>query len=195
MLLEQLGRSLGDAPSEVDWRTLRDDYAECFGPEATRDGRRTTQGDRQLLTFDRILRHPPEKVWEALTTPEGMGRWWQAELDIEPHVDGCLKMYFRQFDHRMVGVITDFDPPRRFGFTWTESAAGKDSYVLFELTPDPLGTHLRLIHAMQAGIEPIGFAAGWHWHLDGLDDAVKGIATAWDQKRFDVLKMVYGMTL
>jgi uncharacterized protein YndB with AHSA1/START domain len=195
MLLESLARSLGDEPEPTDWRALRDGYARRFGPEATRDGRRMIQGDRQLVTFDRILRHPVEKVWDALTTPEGMSRWWQAEIDIESHVDGCLKMYFRRFDHRMVGVVTAFEPPRRFGFTWTESAAGEDSYVLFELKPDPLGTHLRLIHDMPAGIEVVGFMAGWHWHLDGLADAAGGIATEWNQPRFDVLKMVYRMTL
>ena len=195
MLLESLAKSLGDDPAELDWRELRDHYAERFGPEATRDGRRTVQGDRQLVTFDRILHHRQEKVWEALTTPEGMRRWWQAEIDIEPHVDGCLKMYFPKFDHRMVGVITTFDPPHRFGFTWNESAAGEDTYVLFELTPDPLGTHLRLIHDMQAGIEVVGFMAGWHWHLDGLDDAARGIATEWNEPRFDMLKVVYRITL
>jgi len=195
MLLESLAKSLGDDPAELDWRELRDHYAERFGPEATRDGRRTVQGDRQLVTFDRILHHRQEKVWEAMTTPEGMRRWWQAEIDIEPHVDGCLKMYFPKFDHRMVGVITTFDPPHRFGFTWNESAAGEDTYVLFELTPDPLGTHLRLIHDMQAGIEVVGFMAGWHWHLDGLDDAARGIATEWNEPRFDMLKVVYRITL
>jgi uncharacterized protein YndB with AHSA1/START domain len=195
MLLEQLAKSLGDIPAEINWRETRDSYAKRFGPEATRDGRRAIHGDRQLLTFDRVLRHPREKVWDALTTPEGMSRWWQADVEIEPHVDGCLKLYFRQFDHRMVGVVTDFDPPHRFGFTWTESAAGKDSYVLFELTPDSLGTHLRLIHDLPAEVATVGFAAGWHWHLDGLDDAAKGIATVWDQPRFDVLKKVYQMTL
>ena len=195
MLLEALARSLGDEPQPADWRTVRDTYADRFGAEATRDGRRTIEGDRQIIRFDRILRHPVEKVWDALTTPEGMRRWWQAEIDIEPHVDGCLKMYFPKFDHRMVGVITTFEPPHRFGFTWNESAAGEDSYVLFELSPDAAGTHLRLIHDMQAGVEVVGFMAGWHWHLDGLDDAARGVATEWNQPRFDVLKMVYRMTL
>lgn len=195
MLLEALAKSLGDAPQAADWRQLRDNYARDFGPEATRDGRRTVQGDRQLLTFDRILRHPVEKVWDALTTPEGMSRWWQAEIDIEPHVDGCLKMYFERFDHRMVAVVTDFDPPHRFGFTWTESAAGKDSFVLITLQPDPLGTHLRLIHDLPEEAQALGFAAGWHWHLDGLDEAAQGRATEWDQLRFDMLKLVYRATL
>lgn len=195
MLLEALARSLGDATEPADWRALRDRYALEFGAEATRDGRRIIQGERQVLTFDRILRHPVEKVWDALTTPEGMARWWQAEIDIEPHVDGCLKLYFPRFDHRMVGVVTDFEPPRRFGFTWTESAAGQDSFVLFTLEPDPLGTHLRLIHDMSAEAAPLGFMAGWHWHLDGLDDAANGIATEWNQQRFDMLKKIYTITL
>ena len=190
ILLEQLAKSLGDTPAELSWRDLRDDYAERFGPEATRDGRLAKSGDRQILRFDRILRHPPETVWEALTTAEGIGRWWQADAEIEPHVDGCLKLHFREFGHRMAGEITAFDPPRRFGFAWPENGE-----VLFELTPDPLGTHLRLTHDLPIEKDVMPFAAGWHWHLDGMDDAVKGIATEWDQKRFEILKKVYQLTL
>ena len=195
ILLEQLAKSLGDEPAPVDWRALRDDYADRFGPEATRDGRVSQAGDRQLLTFDRILRHPPEKVWEALTTPEGIGRWWQSDAEIEPRQGGRFHLRFRPFDHSMTGVVTIYDPPERFGFTWPDTAAGTDSHVLFQLRPDPLGTHLRLVHDLPAEADATEFAAGWHWHLDGVDDAARGLGTPWDEQRWRVLQKVYRMTL
>ena len=195
MLLESLAKSLGDTPEPVDWHRLRDQYARDFGAEATRDGRRTVHGDRQVITFDRVLRHPVEVVWDALTTPEGISRWWQSDAEVEPRAGGRFNLCFRPFEHRMTGEITTYEPPHRFGFVWHASVDGADSNVLFELSPDPLGTHLRLIHEMPAGIEVVQFMAGWHWHLDGIDDAAKGHATEWNPQRFDVLKMVYRMTL
>ena len=196
ILMEQLAASLdGSAPASLDWRALRDDYAARFGPEATRDGRLVTNGDRQVLTFDRILRHPPQTIWDALTTPVGIARWWQAEAEVEPRVGGRFHLHFASFGHSMTGEVTAFDPPRRFGFTWTEDAAGRDSSVMIELSPDPLGTHLRLTHDLPAGVDVPQFASGWHWHLDGLDDAALGIATPWDETRWRVLQKVYRMTL
>jgi uncharacterized protein YndB with AHSA1/START domain len=193
--MERLAASLGDTPATLDWRALRDDYAARFGPEATRDARLAKQGDRQLLTFDRILRHPPEKVWEALTTPEGISRWWQSDAEIEPRVGGRFDLRFREFDHRMTGTITDYAPPSRFGFTWGEEVVSGGSHVLFELSPDPLGTHLRLVHDLSARADATELAAGWHWHIDGLDAAARGIATPWDEVRWRVLQKVYKMTL
>jgi uncharacterized protein YndB with AHSA1/START domain len=195
ILLEQLAKSLGDAPAPLDWRVLRDDYVRRFGPEATRDARLARQGERQVLTFDRILHHPPEQVWEALTRAEGIGRWWQSDAEVEPRVGGRFHLRFRAFDHSLTGIVTAYDPPARFGFTWPEEAAGKDSHVLFELLPHPLGTHLRLVHELSVDADATEFAAGWHWHLDGLDDAAKGIATPWDDRRWRALQTVYRMTL
>lgn len=82
-------------------------------------------------------------------------------------------------------------------------AADKDSQVLFELLAHPLGTHLRLVHdthlrlvhELSVDADTTEFAAGWHWHLDGLDDAAKGIATLWDDRRWRALQVVYRMTL
>ena len=95
----------------------------------------------------------------------------------------------------MTGVVTIYDPPERFGFTWPDTAAGTDSHVLFQLRPDPLGTHLRLVHDLPAEADATEFAAGWHWRLDGVDDAARGLGTPWDEQRWRVLQKVYRMTL
>lgn len=196
ILMEHLAASLdGTKPAALDWLGLRDDYAARFGAEATRDGRLVRQGQRQALSFDRILRHAPDAVWEALTTPAGIKRWWQADAEIEPRVGGRFHVDFPLFDHSMTGAITAFDPSRRFGFTWPQIAQGQHSEVTIDLTPDPLGTHLRLVHDLPGVANVANTAPGWHWHLDGLEDAIQGVATEWDGVRFDVLKKVYRLTL
>lgn len=196
-LMEALAASLDGvafAPPEP-WWVYRDRYAVAFGPEATRDGRLHKENGRQYLTFDRLLHHAPEVVWDALTTPEGIGRWMQSTVEIEPRLGGRIHYLFQDGPHTMTGEIIAWDPPYRFGFTWNEMETHGDSNVRFELVPDPAGCRLRLTHDMPDGAAVEEFASGWHWHLDGLDDAAAGVATTWNAQRWRVLQKVYAMTL
>jgi len=195
-LLESLAASLDGAPFTPvrTWLEMRDEYAARFGPEGTRDGRLRRAEDRAILTFERILHHPRDQVWDALTTPAGIARWWQSTADVDPRVGGRFHIAFNHADHSMAGTITAYDPPRRFAFIWP-GVAGRDSVVTFDLAENPVGCRLVLTHDLPADAEVTAFAAGWHWHIDGLDDAAAGIATPWDEKRWKVLRSIYGMTL
>ena len=43
----------------------------------------TLDDGRYVLRYERQLRHPPEKVWEALTEPEQIEAWWaRAQLEL-----------------------------------------------------------------------------------------------------------------
>ncbi|HET6399224.1 MAG TPA: SRPBCC domain-containing protein, partial [Candidatus Thermoplasmatota archaeon] len=43
------------------------------------------------LRFERLLAHPPERVWAALTSPEDLKQWMPAqEVRIEPHAGGTI---------------------------------------------------------------------------------------------------------
>ncbi|QUD86346.1 SRPBCC domain-containing protein [Phenylobacterium montanum] len=199
-ILEQLAVAL-EEPGAVlpagmdDWRRLRDTYAAALPPEATRDGRRLEVGGLPALRFERRIRRPAQAVWEALTTPEGIARWMQAEAIVEPRVGGCYRLAFHDFDHVMEGAVTAWDPPRAFEYTWTEAQAGGDSLVRVTLEPDGEGCRLVLLHTLKAGGEMADFASGWHWHLDCLDDAAEGVASRFDRARWEVLRAAYGMTL
>lgn len=195
-LLEALGASLDGVPFKParTWTELRDDYAARFGPEATRDGRVRRVGGRAILTFERILHHPRAAVWDALTTPAGIARWWQSTAEVEPRVGGRFHVAFDHADHSMTGTITAFDPPRRFAFTWPELGDG-DSVVTFDLAEHPAGCRLVLTHDLPGDADVADFASGWHWHIDGLDDAAAGRATPWDEARWKALRGIYGQTL
>lgn len=199
-IIEQLAVSLGE-PGAVastgmdDWRRLRDAYAASLPPQATRDGRRIEVAGAPALRFERRLGHPVAVVWEALTTPAGIARWMQADAVVEPRVGGRYRLAFHAFDHVMDGQVTGWEPPRLFEYTWPEAEAGGDSLVRVTLEPDGEGCRLVLLHTLKAGGDLADFASGWHWHLDGLDDAARGLARTFDKPRWEVLRAAYRMTL
>ena len=66
---------------------------------------------------DRIERtvpiaHPPEKVWAALTTAEGLGAWFGNEATIDLRPGGSARM-------RWAGCGTSCGPPR---WRWRSSS-------------------------------------------------------------------------
>jgi uncharacterized protein YndB with AHSA1/START domain len=196
-LMEALAASLDGVAftPPQPWWAYRDGYAQAFGPEATRDARLVREGGRQILSFDRILHHPPQAIWEALTTPEGLARWMQSQVEVTPGAGGRIHFVFQDGVSTMTGDIVDWDPPHRFAFTWNEKATSGDSVVRFDLFDDPTGCRLRLTHDMAESVNAIEFASGWHWHLDGLDGAAGGEATAWNAQRWRVLDKMYAVTL
>ena len=70
----------------------------------------------------------------------------------------------------MTGRVTEFDPPRVFGFTWGED------HLRFELDPvdGETGCALRLTVALGTRDKAARDAAGWHVCLDRLERFVAG---------------------
>ncbi len=199
-LIEALAVSLGEPgaespPGMEGWRTLRDTYAQAFPQAALRDGRKADVGGASVLRFERLMTCAPATVWEALTTPEGLARWMQSEAVVEPRVGGRFRLAFHGGEHVMDGQITAWSPPDLLEYTWPEAQAGGDSLVRFELSPQGEGCRLVLIHTLKAGGDLADFASGWHWHLDALDDAVKGVGRTFDKPRWEALRAIYRATL
>jgi uncharacterized protein YndB with AHSA1/START domain len=102
---------------------------------------------------DRIERtvpiaHPPEKVWAALTTAEGLGAWFGNEATIDLRPGGSARM-------RWVGGPTvemrveRVEEPTVFGFTWPIYGLPEDdprrTYVEFTLESAGPGTRLTVV--------------------------------------------------
>ena len=162
---------------------------------ATRDGRTSIVDGVPTLHFERHLRHAPSAVWAALTEPEALARWMQAEATVDPHVGGRFQMIFQGGPHRMAGEITRWEPPSLLEYTWPEKSAGGDSLVRFVLRPSEGGCVLTLTHTLRGGGDLADFASGWHWHLDCLDAALVGEAREFDTPRWAALREVYAATL
>ena len=135
----------------------------------------------------------PEVVYEVITKPEHIARWWGFDASFLAIPGGVGRMTRRRRDGRGAVVVPIFvvetDPPRRFVFRWIqpegEPATPQNSLlVTFELAPANGGTRLRLT---EAGFREIGWeaaqleacyrdhSAGWDEHLPSLAAYAAGL--------------------
>jgi uncharacterized protein YndB with AHSA1/START domain len=144
------------------------------------------------VRFVRRLPHPVERVWEALTDPAEIRRWWgDADLDLTD--GGRFTLRWLNTDDQgnaatLDGTISKLDPPRflEISGTWGSTAANAPATrttVTWELDPDGDHTLLRFTNSIQGPPGHPGttdpdtgttIAAGWHLHLDALAAVVSG---------------------
>ena len=127
-------------------------------------------GDKWTLILVRELRHPPEKVWLALTDPAHLREW----APFDPV--GNLGTAGSTVKLATVGTPTPqisettvkrADAPKLLEYDW----GGND--IRWELEALGGGTRLTLWHNIDRGFISMG-AAGWHICLDVLDNLVGG---------------------
>jgi uncharacterized protein YndB with AHSA1/START domain len=115
-------------------------------------------GDRWTLVFVRDLRHPPARVWTALTDPAEIDRWapYAAERDLGTTGDVVLTMVDGAERTDLPGAVLRAEPPSLLELTWG------DDLLRWELEPTAGGTRLILRHTSgDEGVEAM-VAAGWH---------------------------------
>ena len=176
----------------------------------TKNGNVTVDGDVWILTFERELKHPVEKVWAKLTDTSQMRDWLSKDATIEPHVGGVIQMR----DHHIESTVVAYEPPRVLEFGWS-GPLWEDGTVRWQLEPTASGTRLVLTHRMNAmseadaerfkgnyphdlpeGWEPLpSTLAGWHTILDALDAALEGAPSDEDMSGWLDLNRYYKSAL
>jgi uncharacterized protein YndB with AHSA1/START domain len=132
------------------------------------------------------LAHPPERVWAALTTAEGLGTWFGHRAEIDLRVGGQAKLSWDSGDTATL-TIERLDPPRVFGYTWAiyglPEGDPRRTYVEFTLESTSTGTTLTMVESGFAQLPDAehkkafgGNTEGWTselgelvTYLDGLD--------------------------
>jgi uncharacterized protein YndB with AHSA1/START domain len=132
------------------------------GPAAGAEVRK--EGARWTLVLVRELRHPPTKVWHALTDPAQLREWAPFDADRNLSTAGPAKLTTvgAPSPHVTEGTVKRADAPRLLEFTW----GGND--MRWELEPVANGTRLTLWHDIGRKFVSMG-AAGWHICFDVLD--------------------------
>jgi uncharacterized protein YndB with AHSA1/START domain len=134
------------------------------------------------IRFTRRLPHPVDRVWEALTDPGELHRWWgDTELDLVE--GGRFALRWRNTDEHgnaatLDGAITKLDPPRSLEITadWGMTGSpdpGSPTTLTWELEPDGDDTMLHFPNTVADPADP-RTAAGWHLHLDALATVLDG---------------------
>ena len=112
----------------------------------------TDRSQRDSISFEVDLRHPPEKVWRALTEPELLAKWLLPVFDL--HLEPGTAFMFRTqafpgWDGTVNCRFVEIEPLRKLSYTWTVPFL--DTVVTFTLTPTASGTRLSLV---QSGFTP-----------------------------------------
>ncbi|GAB4079432.1 SRPBCC family protein [Modestobacter muralis] len=133
---------------------------------AHRDVVRRGEGDAELIavTVRRRYDAAPADVWDALTDPARLARWFGP-------VSGDLRLGGAfQVEGNAGGEVTECDPPHALAVTW----GGPESVVRLRLDPDGAVTELVVEHTV-----PVAFAgsgAGALYVGPGWDVAVLGLS-------------------
>lgn len=143
-------------------------------------------GDAWSLTFRRRLRHPPEKVWRAVTEPEHLAAWFPQRIEGERRAGARLRFVMDGGPgDSFEGEMLVFEPPSVMELTW-----GGDR-LRIELEPDGDGTLLTLIDTFSEVGKAARDAAGWHECLDRLADAMDGAAPMAPGERWREVHPIY----
>jgi uncharacterized protein YndB with AHSA1/START domain len=141
---------------------------EVHQSDRSRYGTVHTHADGYQLRFERHLRHPVDKVWDALTNPAQRAQWL-APGELELTLGGRVSLAFTDGDGVIDGRVTAITPPRLLEFTWTDQD-DDFGFVRWELGADDGGTRLVLTHTVPESARGFGLPmlAGWHSLLDQL---------------------------
>jgi len=132
------------------------------------------------LRLERSFAAPPERVFEAWTSPEVLRRWWAAqpdwtspEAEVDLRVGGRYRLAMRNAEgetHAVTGVYIQIDPPSRLAYTWAwEELDHPDSQVTVEFRGEGEGTTVVITHAgLPDEAEREQHGHGWNGCLDNL---------------------------
>ncbi|MFC5832268.1 SRPBCC family protein [Nonomuraea insulae] len=126
--------------------------------------------DRWTLVFTRDLRHPPEKVWAALTEPEQLAAWapYTADRDLSKAGGVTITMIDDDKPVDMEAEVVRAEPP-----TLLEYTLGTD-LLRWELAATDAGARLTLRHTVNDREWIPKVAAGWHLCLDVAEKLLEG---------------------
>jgi hypothetical protein len=139
--------------------TVREQYA----PGPASGAQVEKGGEKWTLILVRELRHPPEKVWPALTDPAQLREWAPFVVDGSLGAVGTVNLTWAGNPKVIETKVTRADAPRLLEY----------GDLRWELEPLDSGTRLTLWIKIDRRFIAWG-AAGWHICFDVLDQLLNG---------------------
>jgi uncharacterized protein YndB with AHSA1/START domain len=142
---------------------------EQYSPGAASGAEVRKNGNTWTLVLVRELRHPPAKVWQALTDPAQLREWAPFDADRNLGTTGPAKLSTVGMPTPQVSEtsVKRAETPSVLEYSW----GGND--IRWELEPLADGTRLTLWHSIDRRFVSWG-AAGWHICFDVLDRFLAG---------------------
>jgi uncharacterized protein YndB with AHSA1/START domain len=128
-------------------------------------------GETRTVVVERLIAHPPEKIWRALTQPHLIEEWLMKN-DFRP--DAGSRFNFSANWGSVEGEVLTAEANKTLSYTW--DTKDLESVITWTLTPTATGTLLRMEQSgFRSDQEPYyrGATVGWPKFLDGLEDVLK----------------------
>ena len=142
-----------------------------------------TLSDRIERTM--LLPIPRERVWDAITKPEQLARWFGVVSGMDFRVGGAIQFTWENEPCPYPGIIEVIEPEQRFAFRWPSYALSHPK-LTFATTPSTLvditleeraeGTLLTLVESGFASLpQPIPAEEAKRNNFDGWQECLNGL--------------------
>jgi len=145
------------------------------------------------VVVERFIRATPQRVFEALTNPKDLERWFFTEAKTDPRPGGSYEVTWRSNsdstkDHMRAGRYLEFVPGQKLVFEWNPTSSGNDcadlrhvgpTIVTITLAAENNGTRLRLVHSgwkndERTMVSRNGHNDGWTYYIEHLGSYLTG---------------------
>ncbi len=160
-------------------------------------GKVIPEGDYATIVFQRVLRHPPEAVWSAITDPEELKEWMMCSwARIDGRVGGRIEMMAGPPQYHSGGAILRWEPPQVLEYEWKvapvpEMPRGEDAIFRWELMRQGDSTLLTVTYRRLTKASAGGFAPGLQAFLERLEAQLDGSPLPDWMDRFMALRPFY----
>jgi uncharacterized protein YndB with AHSA1/START domain len=135
------------------------------------------------IVRETVVAATTERVWQVLTRPEYLPRWFgaeKAEVDLRP--GGALVMVWAEHGTGYAR-IERVDEPTLFSFRWAiepgaQPTPGEETLVEFTLAPEGDGTRLRVVESGFSTLDRPAEKQEWHRerNVDGWRQVLEALA-------------------
>jgi uncharacterized protein YndB with AHSA1/START domain len=129
--------------------------------------------DGHVIRFVRVVQHPPERVWRAITDERELSDWMRYPVKFEAREGGRAEFFDEE--QRINGRIFIFDPPRTLAYSFYDprnpdhERDGERTWsVRWDLEPLGEGCRITFIHRFLPAAALWGLGEGWHGFMDML---------------------------
>ena len=133
-------------------------------------------GERWQLTFHRSYDNPPEQVWQAVTEPGLLGRWYPMTVDSLDLRPGGSIAFHDEEGNVVSAEVVEADPPRAFSFDEFDDETGDHRLDLL-LEPDGTGCRFTFTHTFDSGAWAEQMEEGWEHCLAALGELLDELGT------------------
>lgn len=139
--------------------------------------------ERTELVFTRHYQASPDELWDMLTDPDKTPMWW-AKTRGMAKTGSSFDLKWLNVKDEGHGIETDWWYGRvieAHAPQVLEISNSMHGRIRITLTPDGDGTRLVFSNTIEVPAEVVNMSlAGWHVHLDHLQEALEGRSVHWE---------------